>query len=545
MASTVKDIYNIFAQNEQGIQASFKEMHTTVLVKDKRIASWLGISQPEHVTIMRKAIETYDWISYKQSTQQEVLDVEVQYRNGECNTAQNNTIQVTEQNILLITENGTYDYGTDEMMAQISANRLNKEIKDPDGIKSTREDNPSTKTTINSKNNSGNKMEETAKETEMKLNTSETHVNTGKETIETEEPEGIKNTREKNLKKENETNSNNTGHKKKETLKETETKSNTSEIYLNIVKETAEKNKISTKEFFTIWDVPTHISAQQLRKSLSFYGWITVVEWKYGKDSKAAYIRITKFKNYKRELDFTNSWAVSLENGKLVRLTEGRFNKDELIERNRYKARLVNLPRTTVEALLLRRVRTIGAKSVYIPRNRHGNQRTIAVIYFGTEEKLANALKASVFYFNTRLEWIGHGEEERFRKGVKRDRTPEPIPRMEIELDTKGENSRKITYKRGKPSLEQLKENTRQNKRPRNSSLTENKEKGKEKNRSNTHRTQVARTFDSKAENKENIDTNMTRKEIEASNSSQDLWQLLAEIKTRFKEIEWQIAQRS
>ena len=102
-----------------------------------------------------------------------------------------------------------------------------------------------------------------------------------------------------------------------------------------------------------------------------------------------------------------------------------------------------------------------------------------------------------------------------------------------------------VTYKRGKPSLEQLKENTRQNKRPRNSSLTENKEKGKEKNRSNTHRTQVARTFDSKAENKENIDTNMTRREIEASNSSQDLWQLLAEIKTRFKEIEWQIAQRS
>ena len=154
-------------------------------------------------------------------------------------------------------------------------------------------------------------------------------------------------------------------------------------------------------------------------------------------------------------------------------------------------------------------------------------------------------MSASVFYFNTRLEWIGHGEEERFRKGVKRDRTPEPIPRMEIGLDMKGENSRKITYKRGKPSLEQLKENTRQNKRPKNSSSTENKEKGKEKNRSNTYRTQVARTFDSKAENKENIDTNMTRREIEASNSSQDLWQLLAEIKTRFKEIEWQIAQRS
>ena len=145
MASTVKDIYNIFAQNEQGIQALFKEMHIVVLIKNKRIASWLGISQLEHVTIMRKAIETYDWISYKQSTQQEVLDVEVQYRSGECNTAQNNTTQVTEQNILLITENGTYDYGTDEIIAQISANTVNKEIKDSDGIKSTREDNPQPK----------------------------------------------------------------------------------------------------------------------------------------------------------------------------------------------------------------------------------------------------------------------------------------------------------------------------------------------------------------------------------------------------------------
>src|SRR5260364_380204 len=102
-----------------------------------------------------------------------------------------------------------------------------------------------------------------------------------------------------------------------------------------------------------------------------------------------------------------------------------------------------------------------------------------------------------------------------------------------------------IIYKEDRFFLEHPKENIRQNKRPKNISYMENKEKGKEKNRLNTYRTQAARIFGSKAENKENIATNTTQNEIEASSSSQDLWQLLAEIKTHFKEIELQIAQCS
>src|SRR5260364_130922 len=89
----------------------------------------------------------------------------------------------------------------------------------------------------------------------------------------------------------------------------------------------------------------------------------------------------------------------------MIRLTQGYFDPETLAERSRYKLTTKNIPKWAIESVLLRQLRCINAKAVYISSNSNGNQRGTASIYFLNEQDYVDALQRTVYYFHTKLEW--------------------------------------------------------------------------------------------------------------------------------------------
>src|ERR1043165_7258370 len=73
---------------------------------------------------------------------------------------------------------------------------------------------------------------------------------------------------------------------------------------------------------------------------------------------------------------------------------------------------LKDLPASASEVLLLRCLKSRGAKSVYIPFNRNGNQRRSAIVTFATEEEM-NAAKSKLIRYNNHLVFWKNAEEEK------------------------------------------------------------------------------------------------------------------------------------
>ena len=59
---------------------------------------------------------------------------------------------------------------------------------------------------------------------------------------------------------------------------------------------------------------------------------------------------------------------------KTCRVTPGSFERGILEERASFKAVIKNVPTTAVEVLLLRQLRVVNAKAVYISHNKNQNQ---------------------------------------------------------------------------------------------------------------------------------------------------------------------------
>ena len=55
--------------------------------------------------------------------------------------------------------------------------------------------------------------------------------------------------------------------------------------------------------------------------------------------------------------------------------------------------------------MLLRQLRPLRVKAVFIPNNSNGNKRSIAFAYFESEEDCKRAKKMSVFYYHNKLSW--------------------------------------------------------------------------------------------------------------------------------------------
>ena len=116
-------------------------------------------------------------------------------------------------------------------------------------------------------------------------------------------------------------------------------------------------------------------------------------------------------------------WSIPVDKNKLVRVTKGVEDYEAREKQKQYTAKLTELPSNASEVLLLRCLRSKGAKSVHIPPNRNGNQRRTATIIFATEEEVEAAQSKPIMYNNFRVYWTSErNKEARRRRGFREER---------------------------------------------------------------------------------------------------------------------------
>src|SRR5260364_126550 len=126
------------------------------------------------------------------------------------------------------------------------------------------------------------------------------------------------------------------------------------------------KNREKPSGIYTVWDIPRDMSPHTLRKELSFFGNISIIQWRGRETSSAALIQI-RFKSIERKQNWESKWAVALKrSGRLLRMTMNEFDKEKLGKRNQYKTKVTNVPKYAIDSLLLRQLSSVNAKSVYI-----------------------------------------------------------------------------------------------------------------------------------------------------------------------------------
>src|SRR5260363_237756 len=123
----------------------------------------------------------------------------------------------------------------------------------------------------------------------------------------------------------------------------------------------------------------------------------------FGKN-EAAFIELILRNEAKLEI-LKKMWAVHFNEGKVIRVSHGKFDTDTLTKRSAYKAIIKDVPKVAVESALLKQMARFKAKTVYISANSNRNQRGLATIYFEIAKDLKNALKETVYYYNTKLIW--------------------------------------------------------------------------------------------------------------------------------------------
>src|SRR6185436_18244494 len=93
-----------------------------------------------------------------------------------------------------------------------------------------------------------------------------------------------------------------------------------------------------------------------------------------------------------RKLEERNiPWSLPIGIHKLARVTIGEEDYNRRNMQSQFTTKLMELPGNASEVLLLRCLRKKGARSVYIPSNRNGNQRRSAIITFASAEEMEAA----------------------------------------------------------------------------------------------------------------------------------------------------------
>ncbi|RIB21765.1 hypothetical protein C2G38_2298581 [Gigaspora rosea] len=117
---------NIFTKKFQEIKQDLLNQEGNVLKKDKYIATWLGLHNSGLVILIRRAIEVYSNISYKQSVKKNLIQEELEFvkfrekiesrpdKNQEIAEFKKNKLHKI-QKILIDNECGTIDYGLEEI----------------------------------------------------------------------------------------------------------------------------------------------------------------------------------------------------------------------------------------------------------------------------------------------------------------------------------------------------------------------------------------------------------------------------------------------
>jgi len=124
---------------------------------------------------------------------------------------------------------------------------------------------------------------------------------------------------------------------------------------------------------YTMWDIPVDVRPARVRKCLQFYGRIRFIQWKTCGNSKAAMFTV-EFRNENRKSMLDQAWSVHFKKDKICRVTPGTFAREVLESRATHKAIIKNVPTTAIDVLLLRQLKVVKAKAVYISVNRNKNQ---------------------------------------------------------------------------------------------------------------------------------------------------------------------------
>jgi len=339
---------NIFASSEAEVQQQLQVVAQDVSSKDRNIAKWLGLSnQVFAVCVIRNVTETYDRIEYNIKEKIEICKEEEALVNG-LDLEQKEKEEIEEnKEVLIITECGVPDYGTEEIKDKVTQAK---------GLGLAKHDDLTEGIIANIK------QTEVHSKMEVDINTDNKTEVVDKTSNEVDKVEDI-----------------------------------SSSIWAQASKssQSAFSYKRKEKLGLTLWDVPTYTRAIYIKKALSFYGKVSIHGVTAAGKSKALYIELEP-KDDRKAFFLQSAWAVHFEKGKMLRLTQGRFDRETLVKRSKFKAILKNVPKSTVESALLRQLKSCKAKAVYVSYNSNGNQRGTASIYFGSREDLDNALSSTV-----------------------------------------------------------------------------------------------------------------------------------------------------
>jgi hypothetical protein len=188
--------------------------------------------------------------------------------------------------------------------------------------------------------------------------------------------------------------------------------------------------------YLTIWDLPADINKKEVEYICRRIKDVQIVCIKRFKYKALAIIQMQSI----REEDIL--WSLPADNNKLVRVTRGREDHEAREGQRKHAAKLTELPGNASEVLLLRCLRSKGAKSVYIPPNRNGNQKRTALITFATEEDMKAAQSKPIMYNNFQVYWVNGKEKELKRRGNFKDRRGRSWDRSGQNSDTEEDESR-------------------------------------------------------------------------------------------------------
>jgi hypothetical protein len=182
--------------------------------------------------------------------------------------------------------------------------------------------------------------------------------------------------------------------------------------------------------YLTIWDLPANINRTELEFICRKIKKANIVRIKRSKYKALAVIKTDKYE------DKDIPWSLPIDDNKLVRVMKGDEDYEERNRQSQFTAKLTELPGSASEVLLLRCLKNKGAKSVYIPSNRNGNQRRTATITFATKEEMNSAQTKPIRYNNFRVYWVMDEKRETKKRESLKNRRNEDIDESGQDTDS-------------------------------------------------------------------------------------------------------------
>ncbi|CAG8840530.1 2386_t:CDS:2, partial [Gigaspora margarita] len=320
-----------------------QELRHNISKKDKAIVKWLGLEDQELVCLIRQMAETYDWIEYKLASKQIVSLEETDLIQGSDSTHKNTQPHLNTKEVLILAECGIMDYGTLELQEALNNNT---------------DKNAASKRKVDPES----PQEDTNKQS---LTLTETIIQNSKCFKE-----------DSTVLAQQITESTILSRKDEQPISKTKNE----DIYSSQWAVTRNEAKASQKP----------ILSPKIKQE--------------NKNTNAAYIKL-EYRSEKERTILENSWSIHYNTGRLCRITLGCFNKKVLIERNRFKAKITNIPNHTPETALLRQLKSHKVETLHIPLNSNNNQSSIAWLYFSSQVDLENSINSTLYCYNTKLVW--------------------------------------------------------------------------------------------------------------------------------------------